>query len=63
MATASVIWNSKLPQIPALPTTITTSGLHNVKTGHTLMMVQLDQGTRFNTHVYGFLLLPELLTR
>ena len=63
MATANVIWSSKRAQIPAVSTIITTTDLHYVKTGHTLMIVHLDLDTRFNIHVQGLLLLPELLTR
>ena len=61
MATANVIWSSTRAQIAAASTIITTTGLDYVKTGHTLMMVHLDQGTRFNTHAQGLLLPPEQL--
>ena len=50
MATVNVTWSTKRAQILAVSTIITTTGLDYVKIGRTLMMVHLDQGTRFNIH-------------
>ena len=51
------LWLQRMPSqqqtltIPAVSTIITITKLDYVKTGHTLMMVQLDQDIPFNTHV------------